>query len=277
LTNIDASPMENVGNWRKMSIGVYGPQSDPSVYGVIAQDCTNILKYLDKLNKKSDIKISVYVLMGKICAIFLKEHPQINGTIIKGQLYQRKSVDIFFQVALRRLETELAGVKINECEKKGIIQIAKEMREEVSSLKTDRNNLLRKAQAQFKYIPWPAIPIIGKIVNFLQFDLNINLEGIGIPRDSFGSIMINSLGSLGLDMAFAPLLPISGCPLLIGPGQIIDKPVVVNGEIVIRPMMNVCVTFDHRFMDGQLAAQLAKRMVQLMNDPFKFDKEIMHS
>jgi pyruvate dehydrogenase E2 component (dihydrolipoamide acetyltransferase) len=277
LSNIDASPMENVGNWRKMSIGVYGPQSDPSVYGVLAQDCTNLVKYLDELNNKSDIKVSIYVLIGKICAIVLDEHPQINGSIIKGRLYQRKTVDIFFQVALRRLETELAGVKIEKCEKKNVIQIAKEMRGRISKLKTDPDNLLRKAQSKFKDIPWQVIPVLGKVINFLQFDLNINLENFGIPRDSFGSIMINSLGSLGLDLALAPLVPISGCPLLLGPGRIIDKPVVVNSEIVIRPMMNICVTFDHRFMDGALAAQLAKRLNQLMDDPFKYDSKIMHN
>lgn len=269
--NIEASPMRKVSNWRKMSIGVYGPQSDPTVYGILTQDCKEFLRYLEEVNSKSDVKVTINQLLGKVIAIVLKEYPQLNGTIIRGRLYQRKTVDIFFQVDMSGSETELAGIIIRECENKSLIQITQEMRDKVKKLKEDKKIATRKTQSIFKKLPWLIIPLTIKFISFIQFTFNLNLEAIGIPRDNFGSIMINSIGSLNLETAFAPLLPIGRVPCLLGPGKIMDKPVVRNGEIVIRPMMNICITFDHRFMDGALAAKMSRRTQQILDDPFAHD------
>ena len=269
--NIEASPMQKVSNWRKMSIGVYGPQSDPTVYGILTQDCKEFLRYLKEVNSKSDVKATINQLLGRVIAIVLKEYPQLNGTIIRGRLYQRKTVDIFFQVDMSGSETELAGIIIRECENKSLIQITQEMRDKVKKLKEDKKIATRKTQSVFKKLPWQIIPLIFKFINFIQFTFNLNLEAIGIPRDTFGSIMINSIGSLNLETAFAPLLPIGRVPCLLGPGKIMDKPVVRDGEIVIRPMMNICITFDHRFMDGALAAKMSRRTQQILDDPFAYD------
>ena len=41
---------------------------------------------------------------------------------------------------------------------------------------------------------------------------------------------------------------------------------VRNGEIVIRPMMNLCLTADHRVVDGVMACALMKRIVELLEN-----------
>jgi 2-oxoglutarate dehydrogenase E2 component (dihydrolipoamide succinyltransferase) len=46
-----------------------------------------------------------------------------------------------------------------------------------------------------------------------------------------------------------------------------DRPVVVNGEIVIRPMMYVALSYDHRIIDGQQAVLFLVRVKELMEDP----------
>jgi 2-oxoglutarate dehydrogenase E2 component (dihydrolipoamide succinyltransferase) len=46
-----------------------------------------------------------------------------------------------------------------------------------------------------------------------------------------------------------------------------DRPVVVNGEIVVRPMMYVALSYDHRIIDGQQAVLFLVRVKELMEDP----------
>ena len=46
-----------------------------------------------------------------------------------------------------------------------------------------------------------------------------------------------------------------------------DKPVVVDGQITVRTMMNMCLTADHRVVDGALAAQFLHRVKTLMENP----------
>ncbi len=46
-----------------------------------------------------------------------------------------------------------------------------------------------------------------------------------------------------------------------------DRPMVVNGEIVIRPMMNLALSYDHRIIDGREAVSFLKRVKVLLEDP----------
>ena len=48
---------------------------------------------------------------------------------------------------------------------------------------------------------------------------------------------------------------------------IIERPVARNGEVVIRPMMNLAVSYDHRVIDGATAVQFLVRIKQMIEDP----------
>ena len=46
-----------------------------------------------------------------------------------------------------------------------------------------------------------------------------------------------------------------------------DRPVVVNGQIVIRPMMYLALTYDHRIIDGREAVQFLVGVKDALEDP----------
>jgi 2-oxoglutarate dehydrogenase E2 component (dihydrolipoamide succinyltransferase) len=46
-----------------------------------------------------------------------------------------------------------------------------------------------------------------------------------------------------------------------------QRPVVVSGQIVIRPMMYVALSYDHRIVDGREAVQFLVRIKELVEDP----------
>ena len=54
---------------------------------------------------------------------------------------------------------------------------------------------------------------------------------------------------------------------ILGMHSIVQRPVVVNGEIVIRPMMNVALTYDHRLVDGREAVTFLKTIKESVEDP----------
>ena len=49
--------------------------------------------------------------------------------------------------------------------------------------------------------------------------------------------------------------------------SIVKRPMVVNGEIVARPMMNVALTYDHRLVDGREAVTFLKSIKESVEDP----------
>ncbi len=54
---------------------------------------------------------------------------------------------------------------------------------------------------------------------------------------------------------------------ILGMHKIESRPVVVNGQIVIRPMMYLALSYDHRLVDGREAVQFLVKVKQLIEDP----------
>jgi len=82
---------------------------------------------------------------------------------------------------------------------------------------------------------------------------------------SGSTITITSLGALG-GLATTPVINYPEVAI-IGPNAIIDRPVVRDGQIVVRKMMNLSSSFDHRVVDGFDAAQFIQRIKGLLEHP----------
>lgn len=58
---------------------------------------------------------------------------------------------------------------------------------------------------------------------------------------------------------------------ILGTGGITDRAAVREGQVVIRPIMTYSFTYDHRLIDGALAARFANKIVELLEDPSSID------
>jgi len=56
---------------------------------------------------------------------------------------------------------------------------------------------------------------------------------------------------------------------ILGMHKIQEKPIAVEGEVVIRPVMMLAVTYDHRIIDGAMAVQFLVRIKNLLEDPYQ--------
>jgi len=56
---------------------------------------------------------------------------------------------------------------------------------------------------------------------------------------------------------------------ILGMHKIQEKPIAVDGEVVIRPVMMLAVTYDHRIIDGAMAVQFLVRIKNLLEDPYQ--------
>jgi 2-oxoglutarate dehydrogenase E2 component (dihydrolipoamide succinyltransferase) len=54
---------------------------------------------------------------------------------------------------------------------------------------------------------------------------------------------------------------------ILGLHKIEQRPIAVNGQVVIRPMMYVALSYDHRIVDGREAVQFVVRVKELIEDP----------
>jgi 2-oxoisovalerate dehydrogenase E2 component (dihydrolipoyl transacylase) len=82
---------------------------------------------------------------------------------------------------------------------------------------------------------------------------------------SGSTITITSLGPLG-GIATTPVINHPEVAI-IGPNKIVERPVVRGGQVVVRKMMNLSSSFDHRVVDGYDAAEFIQRVKSLLEHP----------
>ena len=104
-------------------------------------------------------------------------------------------------------------------------------------MRARKDPALEKTRKTFLGIPYFALNWVLKFISFFSYTLNLDLRWAGIPQDPFGSMMITNIGSLGLDVAYVPLVPYSRVPILIAMGAVKDVPVVAKGQIVPGKIM----------------------------------------
>ncbi|MBW1941327.1 MAG: dihydrolipoyl dehydrogenase [Deltaproteobacteria bacterium] len=87
-----------------------------------------------------------------------------------------------------------------------------------------------------------------------------------LPDDISGSTFtLSAMGMFGTEQFTANINVPENAILAVG--AIIDKPVVVDGGIQIRPMMNLTLTYDHRAIDGAEAGKFMRTLMSLVEDP----------
>lgn len=82
---------------------------------------------------------------------------------------------------------------------------------------------------------------------------------------SGGTFTITNLGNYGIT-SFTPIINQPEVAIL-GVNQLIDKPVAVDGNTVIKPILSLSLTADHRLIDGVYAARFLGRIKELLENP----------
>jgi pyruvate dehydrogenase E2 component (dihydrolipoamide acetyltransferase) len=80
-----------------------------------------------------------------------------------------------------------------------------------------------------------------------------------------GTFTISNLGMYGVEQFIAVLNPPQAAILAVG--AIEERPVAENGELVVRPMMSLTLTCDHRAVDGAKAAEFLRELKSLLEEP----------
>jgi len=273
MPNVSIKLLKNTSVFRKIAMGTWKVAKDPSVYGEIKVDMTHALAHLEEYQKKHNVKITPAHLVGRAVTYCMRRRPEINGFIRGSRIYLRDNVALFYQVNIpgegedKIKKATLAGAVIHEAEGLNLAQLAFALSDKASRIRDGRDVELKNNMNLFKLIPWCLCGLYLDFVSWLMYGLNLNLRWLGVPQDPFGSIMITNVGSLGIDIGWAPLVAYSRVPVLLALGAVTNKPWVVADKIEIRPILSIGVTFDHRMVDGIHASQMAAEFKKCFENP----------
>lgn len=268
--NVELGSPLPLSAWRKISMGSWRPTGDSSVYAALDVPAEPSLNYLKALNAIGEQKVTLTHLVGSVIGKMFKAHPQLNTMIRFGEVYPRKNVDVFFHIAPDETGEDLSGVVVRNASEKSIREIAGELNEKAVLERQKGDGDFRKIKSNYRFVPGAISKWVLDLTSFLQYTLNIWTPLLGTPKDSFGSVMVTSLGPLNLQNAFVPIAPYTRIPIVFSIGKVHQAAVVRNNQVEVGLQFTICITFDHRLVDGVTGAKMVRSLEQMFAAPEKF-------
>jgi pyruvate dehydrogenase E2 component (dihydrolipoamide acetyltransferase) len=259
-------PLEPFSGWRRLAAQTWSPPDDPSVYAILDIPMTGSLAFMESVRATHGVHVTPTHLVARALALAMRRYPQLNGIVARGRIMLRETVDMFIQVSTEG-GTDLAGIKIARVDERSVIEIARETEERVRKLRERRDQQVQRTKQLLDRIPLSLLGPLMRTIAYAIYDLDLDLTRLGIVKDEFGSGMISNIGTFGVSTALAPLVPFSRTPVVLLLGQVEDRVVAEDGRPVVRPMISIGVTFDHRFMDGFQAGKMLQIFRSYLEDP----------
>ena len=195
-------------------------------------DMTEIVNLRKTLLAQEEVigaRISYTDILVLVTAKAIRENPIINASLIENEIKIWEDINIGVAVAIEGGgEGGLIVPVVRNADQKSLLEINQVIRA-----------LVEKARA-------------GKLM----------------PDDvSGGTFTLTNLGAVGGGWGFGT--PIINQPqsAILGTGSITDRPVVKEGQIVIRPILTYSFTYDHRVVDGAPAAAFLIKLTQILENP----------
>ena len=255
--------------WRKLAGSFWGPPNDPQFYGDLELDAGTMLSYLDQVRARTGVHVTVTHLVGRAVAHGLDRVPDLRVRLAGGREHPRETTDVFFIIAADG--GELTGCKVERADEKSVVEIAQELDVSRDSISNGSDESFGRAKKMLDLLPPRLLRSAMNLSAWLTSDLNLDLPALGVRRQAFGSAMITSIGMWGISRAYSPLAGYYRVPVLVLVGAVTQRPTAVAGQVVIRPILTLTATFDHRYADGFQAAKFAQAVQEYCADPAAFE------
>ena len=234
--------------WRRVASAMWRAPDDPQIFGALELDAGPLRAFIARA-RVAGHHVTPTHLVGRALAHALHEVPDLNVRIRRGRARPRPSVDIFFITAVDRGH-DLSGVRIADVATKPVIAVARELATRSTAMKEGHDRDLARTKSMLDHTPPWLLRGALRLTAFLTQELELDLPALALRRSPFGSAMVTSVGMFGLPQGFAPLAWMYDVPVLVLVGEIAPRAVVVDGQVVVREMIPITTTIDHRYVDG---------------------------
>ncbi|MCA9667608.1 MAG: 2-oxo acid dehydrogenase subunit E2 [Myxococcales bacterium] len=278
MFNLEIQLKRQLSSFRRIALGTWRTSRDPKALGTMDVRMDRALDYIRDFRVATGRRLTVTHLVARAVAAALRETPDANALLRLGRIYLRDKVSVCMQVVMTdegENKVDLSAVTLHDAADKSLLEIADEVEARVHRVRKREDPALESMRRFTRLVPAPLMGLFVEAVAFFAYELNLDMSRLGLPRDAFGSIMVTNIGTLGLDVAYPPLVPYSRVPIVVAVGAATLRPVAEESEhgevqIVARRVMRLSATFDHRFVDGYHCARLAQTVRRWLESPYEY-------
>lgn len=256
---------------RKLAIASWRGPTEPNIYGKLTLDATEAIAYLGDVRRRTGQKVTITHLIGRAVGQALALEPTLNGTIRFGRFVPHDDVSLAFLVAMED-GSDLAKAKVEDVDRLSVEDIARRLSEHAARLREGADPDWEKSKGLVRALPtWLLRPVVW-LSGWLTSSLGIDAPAVGLSRFPFGSAIITNVGMFGLDEGYVPPTPFARVPLYVLIGAVRKQPTVVDDEVVVRHMVTITATIDHRFIEGFQVGTIAREIRRVFADPWALDR-----
>ena len=253
---------------RKIAVATWRPSHDGRIYARMEVDATAALAYLEQVRAESGERVTITHVVGAALGRALRQVDEIRARVVLGRIVPLASCDIGFAVDIAH-GSDLAPVKVHDVDRLSPLDLARAVDAGAQHLRGGGDTPYRRTSGLVRVVPaWTMRPVLaaaGLVAGGFGRDF------VGQPGFPLGTAFVSNVGTLGLDEAFLAPLPFARTPVYLAVGAIQDRAVVVDGEVVARPVLVLVATADHRVVDGAHAGQMANIVRELVLHPERLD------
>ncbi len=257
--------------WRVTAAAIYTTPTDSRVYGTLDIDVTEACRFLEK-KKQDGIRLTMTHLATAVLARAVAfDVPEMNAYIRRGAVVGRERLDVMVPISVGG-DAGVTPAIIRDAHARTVTSIASEIREKAASGRAGNETRAARNKYLLTRIPWPLRRPAFQLLKWITVDLGFEMRTLGLSAHSFGSFVVSDIGSFGLNTGMTALMPAAKVPAVIVLGKIEEKPVVRDGEVVIRTVLPLTGTFDHRIVDGMQIGKLARGIKRNFRKPEWLDE-----
>lgn len=201
-------------------------------------------RYKDEILKQTGVKLGFMSAFSRACVLAMRDVPAVNASIEGPNggdtIVYRDYVDISVAVATEKglvtpIVRNIEGMNLIEIEK-SIAELGKKVCYDPESTQSSFTNTIQARD--------------NKLTIEDMAGGTFTISNGGVFGSLFGTPIINSPQTA-----------------VLGLHAINEEPVAINGQVVIRPIMYLALTYDHRLLDGREAVTFLVQVKKYIEDP----------
>lgn len=253
---------------RKVAVATWSAPREGRLMTRLVVDADPVTDYVASRRAAGAQGLTVMHVVGAAAARALLQVPDANARVLGGRVVPHDGVAIGYAVDIGQ-GTDLAPVKVEGADRLTPAEIATEVWRGVKALRAgDDPGFTTSTRIA------AAVPTL--LMRPLMAASSLVLGGLGRPLlgqkgSPLGAVFISNVAPLGVEEVFLAPVPFARAAVYIALGTVTERAVVRDGAVVPVRQFTLCMTGDHRMVDGVQCAIYFDAMLSLLRTPERLD------
>ena len=249
---------------RKVAVATWAAPTEGRLMTRIVIDADPVLDYVARRRAEGAKGLTPMHVLGAAAGRALRVVPEANARVRAGRAVPFDDAAVGFAVDIGQ-GTDLAPVKVVGADVMTPAQIATQVWAGVKALRDGTDPGFSRSTRAAAVMPALAMKPLMKVSDLILGALGLPL--LGQDGNPLGAVFISNVAPLGVEEVFLAPVPFARASVYISLGTITERAVVRDGQVVAVRQFTLCLTGDHRLVDGVQCAFFFDALVGLLKDP----------